>query len=444
MRKVFLCQLLVLTVSILCGYAVVLTVSPGLYEKGFGAVTENGGTAALFLAAFALYFAAIHIWLGRPQAGNAKTPRESNIELCRVVCMLGIIAHHLVVHGGILGVETMTPNKTLSYLALPWGKIGFDCFVAVSCWFLADREFQAGRFWKIWLTVLFYSVLFAVVSFLMGTPMTAGNWFSVCLPIAGNSHGFAASYLAFYLLLPFLNRMTRGLTKKQARMLLWLFLYLETGTQIIGYFTNYYQKMPSEIFVFIVCYLIALNLKRWPVGIMGKPKACLFLSASVWFVIGTANYWFALHPENKAVRFLVSTMGDESSVSNIVAGFALFFFFAHVKVKPLPVIRRLAAGTFGILLIHDHNFFRYPLWEKIVKCRLWYDRKGFVILAAVFVVWIFVSAFAIDAVRNTFFEKYVLNSRIFRNVCGRHDGILAGETRVTEADGEKSQSRDGR
>lgn len=410
----------------LCGYAVVLSVYPGLYTDGTGfrAVTENGRTAALFLAAFTLYFAAANIWWRKPQGGNAGVLRESNIELCRVVCMFGIIAHHLVVHGGILGVEAMTPNKTLSYLALPWGKIGFDCFVAVSCWFLVDRKFRAGRFWKVWFTVLFYSVLFTAVSFFMGTPLTAGNWFSVFLPIAGNSHGFAASYLAFYLLLPFLNRMTRDLTKKQARMLLWLFLYFETGTQIIGYFAQYYQKMPSELFVFIVCYLIALNLKRWPAGIIRKPKACLLLAVSIWLAVWLANYGLALYPENAAARFLVTVMEDESSLATIAAGFALFFFFANVKVKPLPSINRLAAGTFGILLIHDHNFFRYPLWGEIVKCRLWYDNSRFLFLAGTYVVWIFVSAFAVDAVRSAVFRKWVFDSRFFRNLCGRHDGIL--------------------
>ncbi len=30
-----------------------------------------------------------------------KKPRDSNIELCRVVSMLLIIGHHCVIHGGV-------------------------------------------------------------------------------------------------------------------------------------------------------------------------------------------------------------------------------------------------------------------------------------------------------------------------------------------------------
>lgn len=425
MKKVFLYQFFFIVVSLLCGYAVILIANPELYLNGISGAAKSNITIELAFAITAVsYYFVINYWWRKKQNKTGQLLRSSNVELCRVICMLGIITHHCMVHGGIINLESMTVNKFLSYIIFPWGKIGFDCFVAISCWFLVDKKFRMERFLKVWLTVLFYSVMFTLISFLMGTQMTWGNWFSVFLPIAGNSHGFAASYLAFYLLVPFLNKVTADITKGQARLLMWLFLYLETGTQIIGYIAGYYQPIPSELFVFIVCYLIALNLKRWPVKIIKNLKVCFCVFVFVWIFLWLSFYYNSVHPGNTMVGFILSTMYDESSISNIIAGFALFFFFYNIKIKPIPIINYLASGTFGILLVHDHNFFRYHLWGKVVKCHLWYDNNNFIFLAAVYAVWIFFSAYAIDCVRSAFFKKYILNSQIYRNVCDRYDKIV--------------------
>lgn len=48
--------------------------------------------------------------------------RKSNIELCRIICMLLIIAHHCVVHGGAINIDTCI-NKYIALFLLPGGKI---------------------------------------------------------------------------------------------------------------------------------------------------------------------------------------------------------------------------------------------------------------------------------------------------------------------------------
>ena len=122
--------------------------------------------------------------------------RDTNIELCRIICMLFVVLHHYVIHGGSFNLPVLNPNRIYSLFLIPGGKLGFDCFLAISCWFLVDQEFKSKRFIKMWLLVWFYSVTFSIITFLMGGYFTFENWFSIFLPISGNSHGFASAYLS--------------------------------------------------------------------------------------------------------------------------------------------------------------------------------------------------------------------------------------------------------
>lgn len=85
--------------------------------------------------------------------------RESNIELLRIICMMMIIGAHFVYHGGALSGTSGVNQVISSFLAIG-GKVGFDCFIVISAWFLVNSSFKIERFLKVWGQVLFYNVLF--------------------------------------------------------------------------------------------------------------------------------------------------------------------------------------------------------------------------------------------------------------------------------------------
>ena len=421
--KSIIYYLLFLCISICIGFATTLILFPNAFATGLKTIFASSNSFMLFIGISIISFIFLIVWWRKIES-SIDISRNSNLELCRVVCMLLIIAHHSVVHGGIINIESMTTNKFLSFLLIPGGKLCFDCFIAISCWFLGDQKFKMERFLKMWLLVLFYSVSFTAIACAMGTEITWYNWFSVFLPISGNSHGFAASYLGFYLLIPFLNKLTKNITKKQARILLALIFYFEVGTQVIGYFAQYRQPMASELFVFILCYLIALNLKRWPIRITENKYIMLSIFVIIWIILWLARYFYVMDPTNKFGHFILSTMCDESSLSNIIGGFALFFFFLNLKIPKIKLINLLASGTFGILLIHDHNFFRYNLWSQIIKASTWYEQKHFLLIIFLFVVWIFTVGTIIDQIRNHYLEKKVIKSSLYRNICKKFNSIF--------------------
>lgn len=355
---------------------------------------------------------------------NVKKLRESNIELCRIICMLMIIAHHCVVHGGGIGMEVCT-NKYISLFLFPGGKLCFDTFLAISMWFLVDQTFKAERFFKTWGQVFFYSVSFFVISVFMGTEVTKGNVFSVFFPITGNSHGFASSYLAFYLLLPALNYIAKNITKNQAKWIVLVLFYVEVISQLIGSVSGYYQPIYNELVLFVLCYFIALYLKRYPFKILSYKWLMLGIAVCAWLCVYVLWCMATIYmPGNATISFLMGLCRDESSILYIVGGYALFFFFYNIKIPTIAWINKIAHTTFGTLLFHDHNFFRYILWGNIVCAYEWYYSKWFVARILLWTFIIFVLGIVLEFLRQNVIEKFVFSRKCVQNMLGKVDAFL--------------------
>lgn len=372
-----------------------------------------------------LLLAALILLWSRGIRKEMKSNRESNLELCRIFCILMVIAHHSVLHGGIISTEGMTTNKFLALLLYPGGKFGFICFLAISCWFLVDQEFRMKRFVKIWAEIFFYSVLMAVVAYFMGAPISGWMWLRALLPTMGKISFFPAVYLVFYLFLPFLNKASRHLTRKQARILLLLLFLYETISQDIGYLTDQFLPFSSELLLFVFCYVIALNLKRWPIRITDSRAWMLGLLGLVWFVLWFTRWYLdAIDPNQAFCLFILNTMNDESSVLNLIGGFSLFFFFKSIRIPQSALINALAGNTLAVLLIHDHEFFRYQLWNTLLHTSDWYGARAFPLFIFLIVLWIFSLCAIMDQLRVRLLERPLLNGKRLQGFCQKCDLVL--------------------
>ena len=358
--------------------------------------------------------------------------RSSNLELLRIICMVLLIMHHLVVHGGSIGMEGMTANRIFSLIVLPAGKICFNCFVAISTWFLVRSTFKASRFVKVWLQVLFYNLVFLGATFAIGGEYAATlgwkNWLGAFFPMIGNSHGYAAAYLAFYLTIPFLRIVGDRIEKRQ---LTFLIVFL-TVTQImagqLGFVTGYTQPFASEILLFVLCYFISLYLQKYPFQWQSNTAILLAIVLGIWLFTAFCRIFNGIYPANWFYMFFANiATGSEFSAFNILAGYALFLCFYKIKMPANKVINTLATTTFGILLMHDHNYFRPVVWHVIMKTETWYyvPFVRFVCYMIVATLIIFVAGMLIDFVRQFCIEKYILRTGMIKNLCGKLDGVFA-------------------
>lgn len=350
-------------------------------------------------------------------------PRQSNYELLRIICMFFIIVHHCVVHGGILS-SAYTTNKIIAGLFVSVGKICFIVFIAISMWFLVDSEFKFSKFMKLWIEVFFYSLSLTIITGIMTDTLTIQNFLGALFPIAGNSHGFASAYLMFYLLLPFLYKLTYKITKKQARYLLVLLFYAQIFTQVLGQITNCYQSLYSELTLFIFCYILTLNLKKWPVNILNDKKFLFLLLLAIYITLVEANWMTIWGRNNRIIDYILAISGSESSILIIIAGYSIFFLVKDLKIKYSSIINRIASYTFGILLIHDHNFLRAILWNYFVDVQRWYNSPLYFILLLISGGCIFFVCSAIDYCRQELLERPFVKSLVWKKICQKFDSII--------------------
>lgn len=351
--------------------------------------------------------------------------RKSNIELCRIICMALIIAHHCVVHGGAVNMDICT-NKYIALFLLPGGKICFVAFLAISTWFLVGQSFKAERFFKIWFQVLFYSIFFTGIAFILGTKLTVPNWFSVLFPIIGNSHGFAATYLAFYLLIPFLNIITNKITKKQLQWLILLLIYFQVISKIIGTVGGYYAPIRSELLLFILCYYITVYIKKYPITFLEKQLILFLIVLGIWLSAFIICYIAIIRfTGNEIISFFTVLCSDESSILYLIGGYALFFLFKNIKVPKCDIINRIAHYVFGILLFHDHNFFRIVLWSDVFHTQNWYYSSYFILIIILCTIIIFTCGLIVDYIREKCIEPIFFRLNIIKKLVTKMDCFIS-------------------
>lgn len=146
--------------------------------------------------------------------------RNSNIELFRVVVMFSIVCHHYVVNSGLLEILPLhqtSANSLFYYLFGMWGKCGIDCFVMITGYFMCTMKITLRKFLKLYLQVVFYGLVFYLAFCLMGkAACSVREVVLTLLPFRiVEDDSFVSAYMVWWLFIPFLNAMVRGLSARQ-------------------------------------------------------------------------------------------------------------------------------------------------------------------------------------------------------------------------------------
>lgn len=166
----------------------------------------------------------------------SRKERNSNLELYRIIVMLLIVAHHYVVNSGLMPMMKEDPLHIQSiflYLFGMWGKIGINCFVMITGYFMCKSHISLRKFMKLLLEVYFYNIVITGIFLLTGYVRPSfSTVFYALVPIQGFGVNFVACFMVFYLLIPFLNLLIQTMNSKLhlRLILLCLLVYSVIGT----------------------------------------------------------------------------------------------------------------------------------------------------------------------------------------------------------------------
>ncbi len=347
--------------------------------------------------------------------------RDSNLELLRILAMLAIIAHHYVVNSTVTDSFVYDGTTTIQQYFLEiwgmWGKTGINVFILISGFFLCKMQLTLRRYVKLLVSIFFYSfvimLIFAICDY---QPLTMKSVFNkiFCLFRYVN-RDFVASFMAFYAFVPFYNKLIRNIDSKSLRYLvLGLLFYMSICS------TFFLAPTMNEPVWYVTLYFVAAYIRLYPNRLTENIKiSSITLIVSVFVAIGVCIGMVYLSGKTGISYFATfkwHLLADSNRLLAFIIGLSSFLTAKNIKMGHSEIINGLAAGCFGVLLIHaSSNTMRQWLWQDVcnVPGMIDADMLSLIVHAVTVPIIIFLICSFIDHYYKKFLEPTLLNL-IFR------------------------------
>lgn len=299
-----------------------------------------------------------------------RSPRNSSLELLRIILMIMIVFHHFAAHSGFEwdNSSLSIPHFWYNFIYMG-GKIGVDIFVLISGYFLVNSEKSSvdsfKKILKLWGQVSFYAITIFVISCLIDVNNLGFKPFiKAFLPITAPSWWFASTYFVLFLIHPFLNKLLHCLDKKSYQNLLVLLVICWC---IIPTFTT--RKYESNALLwFVTLYAISGYARIYGFNPKFTSKHYFILFAAFTILTYLSSVIFTILGTKWSIFFDHATyFYGQEKLPTLLISLTLFMAFASLKISFHKWINIIASATFGVYLIHDHPFIRSFLWLNIFK-----------------------------------------------------------------------------
>lgn len=339
-----------------------------------------------------------------PNQNATSNVRFSNIELFRIIVMLCIIAHHYVVNSplfdasGPLFSNPTTSNSIFYLLFGMWGKTGINCFVMITGFFMCTSSISIKKFLKLYFEVKFFRYIIWVIFILTGASVfSVTKSIKMLFPFSNISNSFTNAFLAFYLFIPFLNTLIKGLDKSKHSILIILSTLIYSGFyQLPGFHISY-----NYLSWFIILYFISSYIRLY--GIYKNNSVSFWGLMSLLSIIASIGSVLICIKTNHSPYLFV---GESLAFMSVLTAISTFIFFKNLKIGYSKIINLIGSTTFGVFLIHTcGQEMRSFLWIRLLDVNGHYSDSHYVLYAFTCVLLIFTICSILDLIRMYLFEK---------------------------------------
>lgn len=341
-----------------------------------------------------------------------KKVRDSNLELYRIIVMFMILCGHYVFNSGLLEEMwgNLSPKALFFYAFGIWGKIGINCFVMITGYFMCTSQITIRKFLKLLLQIEFYNVIISSIFLFSGYKGYGISDFLLdIMPFRSISTGFVSCFIFFYLLIPFLNILVQGLSRKLHEKLILLLL-------TIYCFMNYLPQ--SEVVFnyvswFVVLYFVSSYIRLYPETIYKSNNAKVWGIFSLVSIFASFFSVFTIILLNRITKneiYPFLFVLDSNALLAFVTGVTTFLFFKNLQIKNSKIINAIGSTTFGILLIHANSAsMREWLWKDLVDCVGHFHIQHYALYYLFICIGIFCTCSLIDWIRINTTEKWLFD-----------------------------------
>lgn len=330
--------------------------------------------------------------------------RHNNIEILRILSMILIIMHHYSVHGAfILDPSMISLNKIIVQFLSAGGKLGVDCFILITGYFLIKSSFKFEKLVKLLFSVFSYSASIYIIFVTSGLiDFDLKQAIKSFFPILFSQYWFATSYVLLYIFSPYLNIFINALDKRRHLNLIILLIILWS---VIPTLTKAELNF-STLGWFATLYLIAAYIRLYPNSWFDKSKENIYISISMYALILLSIIFFDI------MGIRMSSFGSHATyligmnkLPLLFCAITLFLGFKNININNNKAINVVASSMFGVYLIHDNNLIRPFLWIDVFKNSSYYQSPYLIIHAIIVIFLVFIVCVVIDQIKLLFIEK---------------------------------------
>lgn len=341
---------------------------------------------------------------------NKSKIRDSNLELLRIISMIGIVLIHVLRHGIIIKDDVINANRIVYELLSFVGRFGVACFVLITGYFMIDSKPTFRSLLKLVLEVLFYSVTITSICMILGiTDFSVKKIIVSFFPIIFKQYWFVSVYIGLYLLIPYINKLIHSLNKQQHLNIILILFFI---ISIIPTFTfqpwttntEFYQQLS----LFVLLYFVASYIKLYPNKYFNSIKFNVWIA-----VICQTIIWLSI--------LLILMFKDKLGIENpqyftnnncffvILQSISIFLIFKNMKIKYNPHINAVASSTLAVYLIHESPNYFMTIWKDLFKINAYYNSSTVLFISSIIVsiVIVFVISILIDKLRVILLEKRI-------------------------------------
>ena len=285
--------------------------------------------------------------------------RNYNVDLFRIIAAFLVTVLHVLGQGGIL--KSTLPGG-INYWAAWFLEIcaygAVNCFALISGYVMVNKTIKAKNIIGLWFQILFYSLLFTLLSFAFFPESRSVKTFAAAvMPVLGKQWWYVSAYFALYFLIPFLNAAIHNISQQTYKKVLLLILLVICCMDCVHPIDAFLLNDGYSVLWLVVVYLFGAYIRKYEVCEKITALKCMigfFAMIAITFISKIAIWLLT-----KSVPGLAQyedTFVSYTSVTILLSAIFLLLFCLKINISnPVSkLIRFVSPAALGVYLIHVH------------------------------------------------------------------------------------------
>lgn len=319
---------------------------------------------------------------------NIFAPRNSSIELLRILCMMCIIGHHIITN--VLSVNFQYPLYTFADCLM---HVAVIVFVLITGYF--GIHFRLHKVVALETELIYYSFIASCIAFFCLQTVHIKDLILSLFPVTRHVYWFMSAYMELYLVSPLINKLLDRLSKRQ-----FIYMLLVFGFSYCVLFNGDTFNAGTNLTGFTFLYVLGRFIRQYKIYNRLNTRTLLCCLATYVLIVFVCSY---LPHTGRLFPHFINCFYRYNGVGLIFFGIVILGLFSHWTFYS-EIVNGMARSVLAIYLIHEnHAISQYVYVKPVLYLQNSLHMVGGVSMIVMIVV-ITLTCIALDQIRIFIFR----------------------------------------